>query len=122
MEWKTILLEAARGSVIYRLAAKEEVMEDFVREAFIGLLKHGDNEYNRRLIDEVKHVKFDRLIDVSQKYLKNFLDLKTTSSALICNPVDMAEAVDDLRRFGFEFKIFHDWQQIFKGKMQEVSK
>ena len=85
--WDSVLVDSARGSQVYHWAEKEETSDDVASLSMFAYLRNMlDPLYGHRFVKRLEQVRVDDVQRAAVKYLPQFLDIRKTMTAIVCNP------------------------------------
>lgn len=100
LEWDPILLDSAKGSLIYNWVEIEETPEGLSSASVLAYLRQTeDSFYARKFVQRLSRVTVEDVKDVAQKYLPVFFHPNQTYTAVVCGPGE----VDNVKKLFLEF-------------------
>ena len=95
-EWDPILLDSAKGSLIYNWVEIEETPEGLAAASVLSYLRKTDDSfYARRFVKRLAEVTIQDVQEVADKYLSVFFNPNQTHSAIVCGPGEV-ESIKEL--------------------------
>lgn len=104
VEWDPVLLDSARGSLIYGWVATEETVGSLASASVSAYLRQQDDPFfARRFVSRLSRVTVEDVERVAQKYLPRFFDTDQTYTSAVCSPKE----VEDVKTLfeGFDFNL-----------------
>ena len=87
IEWDPILLDSAKGSLIYNWVEIEETPEGLAAASVLSYLRQADDSfYARRFVKRLAQVSIQDVKMVADKYLPTFFNPNQTHTAIVCGP------------------------------------
>ena len=100
IEWDPVLLDSAKGSLIYSWAEIEETPKGLSSASLLSYLRQTDDSfYARRFVRRLSRVTVNDVKVVAQKYLPIFFNPNETHTAIVCGPGE----VQSIKRLFMEF-------------------
>lgn len=112
-EWDPILMDSAKGSMIYSWTEKEETIENMVGQAIKAYFRNTDAKYNRGFVSALAEVELEDLVDAANKFLPLFLDPSTTQTVIVCNPSAINTVINSFHQFGIELQTYSSLEESF---------
>jgi len=85
--WDPILLDSAKGSLIYNWVEIEETPVGLASASVLSYLRQTDDSfYARRFVKRLSQVTINDVKVVADKYLPEFLNPKKTQTSIVCGP------------------------------------
>lgn len=98
--WDPILLDSAKGSLIYNWVEIEETPEGLATASVLSYLRQTDDSfYARRFVKRLSQVTVNDVKRVADKYLPEFFNPKQTHTAIVCGPGE----VQNIKKLFVEF-------------------
>ena len=99
--WDPILLDSAKGSLIYNWVEIEETPEGLAAASVLSYLRQtNDSFYARRFVKRLAEVTIEDVTEVADKYLPTFLNPNQTHTAIVCGPGE----VESIQKLFSEFE------------------
>ena len=104
--WDPILLDSAKGSLIYNWVEIEETPEGLATASVLSYLRQTDDSfYARRFVKRLSQVTVNDVKRVADKYLPEFFNPKQTHTAIVCGPGEVQSIKKLFVEFDPPFKI-----------------
>lgn len=106
IEWDPILLDSAKGSLIYNWVEIEETPQGLASASVLSYLRKTDDPfYARRFVKRLSRVNIQEVKRVAEKYLLTFFNPNQTHTAIVCGPGDVDSIKDLFMEFNPPFEI-----------------
>ena len=104
--WDPILLDSAKGSLIYNWVEIEETPEGLATASVLSYLRQTDDSfYARKFVKRLSQVTVNDVKRVADKYLPEFFNPKQTHTAIVCGPGEVQSIKKLFVEFDPPFKI-----------------
>ena len=106
IEWDPILLDSAKGSLIYNWVEIEETPQGLASASVLSCLRKTDDPfYARRFVKRLSQVNIQEVKRVAEKYLLTFFNPNQTHTAIVCGPGDVNSIKELFMEFDPPFEI-----------------
>jgi len=109
--WDPVLMDSARGSLIYTWTEKEESTEDLLNQAVKAYLRKTDTKYNRKFVENVAKTATEKIKEKATYLLPDFFNEKKSHTAIVCNPTLIEEIKKKFHDFDINLSIINSLNQ-----------
>jgi len=111
-----VLVESAKGALIYSWTEKEETVIGLVKQAARAYTRRTDSKYNRQFTKSLAKVQAEDLAQAALRLLPDFLSPESTLTAVVCNKGKVDEVVNMLvDNFQYNFTTYETLEETFLG-------
>ena len=114
-EWDEVLLDSAKGSIIYRNANQEETVGDLVWKSMQAYLRKTQPTFNRELVASMARVKISDIIKTAGRILPGLLS--PIQTAIVCNQARLDSVVTQLTSLGIEVTKVTQLEESFLAEL-----
>lgn len=109
-KWDPILLQSAKGSLVYSWVETQDSPEDLSSSSVLALLRQAkDSFYVPRFVKRLSEVSVEEVQAVAEKYLPSFANVNQTHTAIVCSPSQFEDVKTLLTdKYGFDLTVIDD--------------